>query len=194
MLLAMLKINQPYIPDFTNPLGLLVHCHQKIENQLETLERASEILRSGELRSLPGAFAAIDAACAHFAVPGVKHTEDEEISLFPRLREHSGAGEEALAAMSELESQHKSAQRLHSDLDDLVARLPRDGSANPKDLDTLGELATQLTSLYQPHIVIENTIVFPIAERLLSSSELLMLGAEMRERHKDILAKLRGNG
>ena len=71
---SMLTINQPHIPDFTNPLGLLVHCHERIEAQLSALERAAEILRSGDTRSLPRVFAAIDAACAHFAIPGVKHT------------------------------------------------------------------------------------------------------------------------
>ena len=188
---SMLTINQPHIPDFTNPLGLLVHCHERIEAQLSALERAAEILRSGDTRSLPRVFVAIDGACAHFAIPGVKHTEDEEVSLFPRLRERGGtAGQDALAAMAELESQHRTAEQLHAEFDQLVGSLPRDGSADAKDLDRFSEVVTELTTLYRPHILLENNFVFPVAAEVLPASEIQALGEEMRARRKDILQKL----
>lgn len=188
---SMLTMNQPHIPDFTNPLGLLVHCHERIEAQLSALERAGEILRAGDTRSLPRVFAAIDGACAHFAIPGVKHTEDEEVSLFPRLRERGGtAGQDALAAMTELESQHRTAEQLHTEFDELVGYLPRDGSADAKDLDRFSEVVTELTTLYRPHIMLENNFVFPIAAEVLPASEIQALGEEMRARRKDILQKL----
>jgi len=187
---SMLTINQSQIPDFTNPLGLLVHCHEKIEAQLGVLERAAEILRAGDRQSLPPVFAAVDMACAHFATPGVKHTEDEEISLFPRLRERGGAaGQDALAAMAELELQHRSAELLHAQFDQLVGRLPRDGSADAKDLDRFSSLVTELMTLYRPHILLENNFVFPVAARVLPGSEIQALGEEMRARRKDIFAK-----
>ena len=188
---SMLTINQPHIPDFTDPLGLLLHCHERIEAQLSSLERAAEILRVGDCQSLPRLFAAIDGAVAHFAVPGVKHTEDEEISLFPRMRQHGGsAGEEVVAAMAELESQHRSAEQLHSEFDAFVATLPRDGSADTRELDCFGGLVGGLTTLYRPHIMLENNIVFPVAARVLPASEIQVLGEEMRARRKDILQKL----
>jgi pyridoxamine 5'-phosphate oxidase len=188
---SMLTINQPHIPDFTNPLGLLVHCHERIEGHLSALERAAEILRAGDRQSLPRVFAAIDAACAHFAIPGVKHTEDEEVSLFPRLRERGGsAGQDALAAMAELESQHRTAEQFHAEFDELVESLPRDGSADAKDLDCFSEVVTELTTLYRPHILLENNFVFPVAAEVLPASEIQALGEEMRARRKDILQKL----
>jgi hemerythrin-like domain-containing protein len=187
----LLTINQPHIPDFTDPLRLLVHCHEKIETQLSALERAAEIIRAGDRRSLARVFGAIDGAIAHFAVPGVKHTEDEEISLFPRLREHGGsAGEEAIAAMAELESQHRSAEKLHSELDAFVATLPRDGSADSRELDCFGGLVASLCTLYRPHIVLENNVVFPVAARVLPAGEVQALGEEMRARRRDILQRL----
>jgi pyridoxamine 5'-phosphate oxidase len=188
---SMLTINQPHIPDFTNPLGLLVHCHERIEAQLRALERAAEILRAGDRRSLPQVFAAIDTACAHFATPGVKHTEDEDVSLFPRLRERGGAaGQDALAAMAELELQHRTAEQLHAEFDKLVGCLPRDGSADTKELDRFNELVTELTTLYRPHILLENNFVFPVAAEVLPASEIQALGEEMRARRKDILQRL----
>jgi pyridoxamine 5'-phosphate oxidase len=188
---SMLTINQPHIPDFTNPLGLLVHCHERIEAQLSALERTAEILSAGDTRSLPPAFAIVDRACAHFATPGVKHTEDEDVSLFPRLRERGGtAGQDALAAMTELESQHRTAEQLHAEFDELVGRLPRDGSADAKGLERFNELVTELTTLYRPHILLENNLVFPVAARVLPASEIQALGEEMRARRKDILQRL----
>jgi pyridoxamine 5'-phosphate oxidase len=188
---SVLTINQPHIPDFTNPLGLLVHCHERIEAHLSSLERAAEILRAGDRRSLPRVFAAIDMAGAHFATPGVKHTEDEEVSLFPRLRERGGAaGQDALAAMAELESQHRRGEQLHAEFDQLVGILPRDGSAEAKDVDRFNEVVTGLTTLYRPHILLENNFVFPLAAEVLPASEIQALGEEMRARRKDILQRL----
>lgn len=185
-----LAINQPHIPDFKNPLGLLVHCHERIEGQLRNLERAAEILRGGDRGLLTPAFAAVDMACAHFATPGVKHTEDEEVSLFPRLRERGGsAGQEALAAIAELELQHRTAEHLHTEFDALVARIPRDGSTEMRDIDRFAELVTGLTALYRPHIHTENEIVFPVAARVLPAADIQALGMEMRSRRQFLLQR-----
>lgn len=184
----MFAINQPQMPDFTNPLGLLVHCHERIEGQLEALARAAEVWRGGNVKSIPGVFAAIDAACRHFAFAGVKHTEDEEVSLFPRLREHGGAaGDEALAAMTELESQHRTAEEMHKQFDEFVLTLPRDGSADSRELDCFGEMVAELIAFYRPHIFMENNLVFPIAGRVLPADEIHAVGEEMRGRRRDIL-------
>jgi pyridoxamine 5'-phosphate oxidase len=184
----MFKINQPHIPDFTDPLGLLVHCHERIEGQLDALARAAEALRTGSAQSISGAFAAIDAACRHFAIAGVKHTEDEEMSLFPRLREKGGAaGEELFAAMKELESQHRTAEEMHKQFDEFVLTLPRDGSADSRELDCFSEMVAEVTAFYRPHIFMENNLVFPVAGRVLPANEIHAVGEEMRERRKDIL-------
>jgi hemerythrin-like domain-containing protein len=184
----MFAINQPHVPDFTDPLGLLVHCHERIESQLETLCRAAEVLRSGDLKSLPRAFEAIETACKHFAIAGVKHTDDEEVSLFPRLRKHGGSGgEEALAAVTELESQHRIAEQMHQQFDEFVLTLPRDGSADSRELDCFGDMTAELMAFYRPHIFIENNMVFPIAGRVLPAAEIHTLGEEMRARRQDIL-------
>jgi pyridoxamine 5'-phosphate oxidase len=188
--LNMFTINQPHIPDFTNPLQLLVHCHERIEAQLNALERAGDLLLAQNTQSLPSVFAAIDMACGHFAMAGVKHTEDEDVSLFPRLREYGGnAGQEALAEITELESQHRTAEKSHAELDQIVARLPRDGSAEQKMVERFGAVVSELTALYRPHILLENNFIFPVAARVLPADQIQALGQEMRERRKDILRR-----
>lgn len=182
---SLLTINQPHIPDFTRPLGLLVHCHERIEGQLRALERAAEVFSKGEAAMLPFAFAAADAAVAHFATPGVKHTEDEELSLFPRLRERGGAGgAEVLAAVGEMEAQHRAAERIHADFDALVRLMARDGSAEAAQVARFQELVGALAALYRPHIRVENEVVFPVAARVLPAAEVQALGAEMRARRQ----------
>lgn len=183
----MFRINQQQLPDFTNPMGLLVHCHEKIAGQLELLERAAEVLHSGDRDSVQRVFRAIDGAIKHFAFAGVKHTEDEEVSLFPRLREKGGSGgDEALAAMAELETQHRTAEQLHSQFDAFVATLPRDGSADSRELDCFSGMVAEFTSLYRPHIMLENNFVFPVAARVLPASEIKALGEEMRARRQEM--------
>ena len=188
----MFNINQPHIPDFTDPLGLLVHCHQKIAGQLEILERAAEELYSADIHSSRRIFEAVEAACRHFATAGLKHTEDEESSLFPRLREKGGAGgEDVLAAMAELETQHRTAEKLHSQFDAFVTTLPRDGSADGRELDCFSAMVAELTALYRPHLQLENNLVFPVAARVLPVTEIQALGQEMRARRKEILQNLK---
>ncbi|HEX7125615.1 MAG TPA: hemerythrin domain-containing protein [Thermodesulfobacteriota bacterium] len=175
-------------PDFSDPLGLLVHCHARIESRLDALERAGELLAGAPHAVLASLFREVDAAVRHFAVAGVLHTEDEEVSLFPRLRRRDrAAGDDALAAMVGLEAEHRTAEGVHRDLDALVARIPRDGSAGADEIERFRELTGRLRSLYTPHIRLENTVVFPIAARVLVPEDLGVIGAEMRARRRPLL-------
>ena len=188
MPLGGVNINQGHGPNFSDPFALLVHCHRKIEGQLQVLERVAELLPKADVQSLPQIFAAVEAACAHFGFAGDKHTADEEISLFPRLRQWGGAaGDEALAAIAELESDHRIAELLHTRFDKLVATIPRDGSADNNILNDFADVTTELITLYRPHIELEDTFVFPIAQRVLPTFQIQLIGIEMRGRRQDML-------
>jgi hemerythrin-like domain-containing protein len=180
-------IGRPHVPDFADPLGLMSHCHRKIEGYLKGMMAAGEMLRGGRGRDVDEAFRLIDAARQHFTARGPKHTQDEETSLFPRLREHGGGeAEDALSALAELEGEHRAAERVHAGFDSLIDRLPHDGSAPAEDLDRYAELVAALESIYRPHILVEDEIVFPVAARVIPTGVLAMIGREMRERRRDI--------
>lgn len=184
------KFEPMHTPDFGDPLGLLVHCHEKIEWHLGSLERVAEVVRAGVHSTLPAAFAAADRATAHFAIHGVKHTEDEEVSLFPRLRERGGAaGREVLAAVADMESQHRAAERLHTELDPFLAAMPRDGSAVANDVDRLSEIVALLCALYRPHLHLENDLIFPVAAWVLSEADIRQIGVEMYARRRTRLRR-----
>ena len=137
------------------------------------------------------AFAAADSASAHFAIPGVKHTEDEELSLFRRLRERGGAaGREVLAAVEDMESEHRAAERLHAELDGFLAVMPRDGSADASDVDRFSEIVARLCAVYRPHLQVENDLIFPFAAWVLSDQALERLAAEMYARRRVLVRRL----
>ena len=184
-------LQRSHMPDFTNPLALLVHCHKKIETHLCALEQVAGKLRDGTLDDRLSAFFTIDMARAHFAGPLVKHTEDEEVSLFPRLRARGGrAVEEMLNAIGELETQHRLAEQLHSEFETLAADIHRDGSCQTRKIDRLEALVAALCALYRPHMRVEDELVFPAAARLLLPSDIQAVGEEMRARRRLILQKM----
>jgi len=190
---ALHTLGQAHVPNFADPLGLMSHCHRKIEGYLAGLAASGEILLAGRAAEMAGAFQVIDAAREHFAVGGPKHTEDEEVSLFPRLREYGGhEAEDALAALAALETEHRVAEGAHAEFDELVEWLPRDGSAVVKEVYLFNELVAELADLYRPHIHVEDEIVFPTAARVIPFNILLMIGDEMRERRRELLSGLRG--
>jgi pyridoxamine 5'-phosphate oxidase len=179
------ELQRPHMPDFTRPLALLVHCHKKIENQLCALEQVAGKLRDGTLDDKLSAFFAINVARAHFAGPLVKHTEDEEVSLFPRLRARGGrAFVEMLDALDELEKQHRLLEQLHCEFETLAADIQRDCSSQTKKIERLDCVVAALCALYRPHMRIENELVFPAAARVLLPGEIQAIGEEMRDRRR----------
>ena len=167
----------------TDPLALLVECHGKIERHLDALARAGEVLRAGSDAERAAAFFAIDMARAHFAGPLAKHTEDEEHSLFPRLRRSASAdAREALSAVSELEAQHREADALHAEFERLAASMPRGGGIDATALARLNEAIAALRAHYLAHIAVENGVVFPAAARALTAEDLRQFAEEMRAR------------
>ena len=174
-----------FIPDFTNPMGLLVHCHLKIELQLGSVAKAIQLLRASDAELDPSVFQAIEGAKAHFAGPGVLHTADEEESLFPRIRRVAGPSDiDVLAALEELEAQHRTAEQAHARFDALVERMARNTMPSKREIDELDTCAGALATLYGPHMRLENEVIFPAGSRLLPPDELLAVGQEMRERRK----------
>jgi len=172
---------EAYVPDFGNPLGLMAHCHRKIEAHLLALEASARSLADRGVDARASILPVIAAAQAHFAGPGVKHTADEEESLFPRLRRFAtDADAHLVAALEHLERQHRELDAVHAQFDGLVGILQRDPS--PADIASLGLRVAELAATYGPHIRMEEEVVFPEAARVLPEAEILAVGAEMRAR------------
>lgn len=167
--------------DFTDPIGMLGDCHRRIERFLVVLktlacERRGAALSEQEQNALT-------SSLRYFREAAPKHTADEEESLFPRMRAADPAATRTLfERIDALESDHRTAVRLHAEVDVLGQAWLSDGNLSPGDALRLAEILGQLATLYERHIALEDTEVFPSATQLLSSSDRQAIGLEMAAR------------
>lgn len=167
--------------DFTDPIGMLGDCHRRIERFLSVLRKIAAERRGAALTEQEQI--ALTASLRYFRDAAPKHTADEEESLFPRLRAADPASTQTLfERIDALEGDHQAAVKLHSEVDALGESWLSRGELPPGEASRLAELTGQLAELYERHIALEDTEVFPSAARLLSSSDRQAIGAEMAAR------------
>ncbi len=147
------------------PLEHLMACHRRIEERLETLERAAAHLEDRTEEAL-GAFR---SAFAFLDTSGALHTADEEESLFPRLMAALERGERAYLAG--LEHDHTEAHRIYTEL-----KLSLDRPAQAR------HLVDRLCALYRAHIASEDDVLQEYARVHLSAEQLAEIGREMKGR------------
>jgi hemerythrin-like domain-containing protein len=161
--------------DETDPFARLERTHQRIEERLVTLEQAVVAVADSARRmeALEDIYEVVD----FFGRAAKRHHDDEEQSLFPRLRA-AGALLPLLAALAEEHRQHDAA------LAELVAVVDAWGDDGP-DLATearLPALARHLAEVYRAHIAREERELFPAARAALPAQVIEDIGKEMLER------------
>ena len=171
-------IGKPLAPGFDEPLEMLAACHQRIEDQLVTLER---MVRHLETRGCDAdARAAAQAVLRYFDTAGALHHQDEDEDLFPLLRRHAASRErpEVAGALDELEREHAS---MHAQWMRLRGRLLAitEGEAR---IDP--EEVARFAWLYRRHMERESAAVLPFAREALGEAERAALGERMAERRK----------
>ncbi len=157
------------------PLDHLIACHRRIDDKLSVLERASEHMgdRTEEaLHACHSTFAFLDSA-------GMLHIEDEEQSVFPRIRIHASANE--LNYLHDLESQHHELDACVSRLKSLTKQLERD-PAPPDAREAFAKTVVKLASLYRAHMNSENEVLTEIGRARLDEAALAEISFEMRLR------------
>ncbi len=175
------QIGQKPGHDFTEPLGLLSDCHRRIERFLGVLAKVTADLGGSELTAEHRH--ALTASLQYFQEAAPKHTADEEKSLFPRLRAlASEEAQQVLAEVDALEADHLRADRLHAEAGDLGAAWLRDGTLPAAVAARLLAITEELTALYQAHIQIEDSHLFPLAKRVLPLEDQHAIGREMAKR------------
>jgi hemerythrin-like domain-containing protein len=169
------------MPDsgFDDPIGMLTDCHRRVENFLGILCVVVERARNRELTDEEKS--AVQSALHYFKLGGQRHTADEEESLFPRLR---GKPNPAIDAIAGLQSDHRRANRLHDSIESLYLAWISGGKLTPEETERLLSQTGQLKELYSAHILMEETVVFPYAARVLDSEVIAKIGAEFKMRRK----------
>lgn len=167
--------------DFTQPIELMMDCHRRIEHFLDVLVKVVDGAPDDALDDEHRI--ALETALRYFQQAAPRHTEDEEHSLFPRLREIDDPRvRHTLARMADLEADHRSAEAAHARVDALGRRWLREGWLATAARTELRDLLAAMRQTYARHIRMEDEQVFPLAQRLLEQGKLQQIGREMRQR------------
>ena len=167
--------------DFTQPLGMLSDCHKRIRYFLNALLATVDHANRGSLT--PPQRTSLEAALRYFRDAAPKHTADEEQSLFPRLRcMNTPEMRGTLEKIERLEADHRKAELQHQEADAIIHLWMTEGGISPEAHARLTDILTELSELYERHIALEETEVFPLAAVLLSDVEKNIVGREMAAR------------
>ena len=146
---------------------------------LQAVAKVIDQPRTGE------AARALEGALLYFREAAPKHTADEEQSLFPRMRKMGDAEvRSALTKLEELEQDHRLAEPMHAEVERLGKKYLSAGRLELAEVEVFREAVARLAALYQQHIRIEDTTIFPLAARLLPLAEQRAIGLEMAARRE----------
>ena len=168
------------VHSFSNPIGLLSDCHRRIELFLGSLEAVAKTvdqpLNEETARGLT-------AALRYFREAAPKHTADEEELLFPRLHEIENSDVQAtLAHLEELEKDHRWATAVHAEVERLGQQYLSTARLSPDEAEQFRAAISRLASMYKEHIRMEDSVIFPMADRLLSRTDRASIAREMADR------------
>lgn len=166
---------------FEDPIGMLKDCHRRIEQFLSIL---CFVVERAPGRSLTEEeTAAVQSALQYFKTGGQRHTADEEESLFPRIRAERAAAN-AAKQIDTLESDHREANDLHEAIEKLYVTWMEGRPLSSEDERRLLDSTQRLKRIYEGHIRIEESLVFPQAAKALDEQTLAAIGEEFRQRRK----------
>jgi len=164
-------------PDFSRPIEALKACHARLRRECVTLRELVEHMKSHGCderarQAASGVMRYFDTAARH-------HHTDEEEDLLPRMMAaatiHSGSKLTRLVA--DIATEHREMDRIWKDLRVVLQAI------SAGENTTLDPLAVdRFAKLYATHIAAEETDIFPLAETLLSKSELAKIGTSMAKR------------
>ena len=164
-------------PDFTRPLELMRASHARIRRQCETLmQLVANIKKQGCDRMARETSAAV---VEKLDVATVQHKEDEEQDLLPRMVASAtkSRGSSLTNMVAEITTEHRV---LHRAWIELRAELQEFAAGDRNSLNGLA--VDRFVKLYRTHILMEEAAVYPLAEMLLSTEDLVAIGAHMAHR------------
>ncbi|MDB5766807.1 MAG: hypothetical protein JWQ61_1621 [Collimonas fungivorans] len=168
-------------PDFSQPIAVLKHCHDKIRQQLSTLQNLLDhVPQHG---SDAQAQQAAHNVMRYFNQSAPHHHADEEHDLLPMLRATAtGEDAELLQKLTpEILAEHQQMDSLWHSLNLQLTQIA-DGAAvqaapllSPQDVQ-------QFSNIYSAHMEKEETWIAPMAKRIFNEQQMQQLGAAMQQR------------
>lgn len=159
-------------PDFSDPLGLLRACHQRIAQHCDTLLRLADHLQAQGVDA--DARKAAGQVYRYFSTAARHHHQDEEQDLFPLLARQS------LKLADRVHRLHRDHERMDGLWQALAPQLEKLGSI--EDFAAFKAEVEAFGTAYRDHIAFEEEDVLDVAQHILSSDQLKKIGRSMAER------------
>ncbi len=164
-------------PDFSQPIAVLKHCHDRIRKQLATLQNLlTHLPRHGNDAA---AQQAAKAVLKYFDSAAPNHHADEEQDLIPMLRATAQGADAALLAelVPAILAQH---QQMDTDWGIIKAQLEQ--IANGSGTALSGADVSRFSEAYLAHMEKEEQNIAPMAKRIFSEEQMAKLGTAMQVR------------
>ena len=161
---------------FDQPIGMWLACHQRVRRFAALLQRLRVHLQSAGADEEAQMSAASIRRYFNEAAP--RHHEDEEVDMFPLLRERCGSDDGAvLEVLERVERDHLEMAGVWRGLDASLARISL-GADVALDEDAVAQFA----AMYDQHIDAEETVLLPALRRFLRDADWSVIGRSMAAR------------
>ena len=172
-----------FVSRIEDPLQHILACHEQIERRLVTLQNAAMMVGYSDGAMLQDAAAALAYEVEVLQAIDTLHTEDEEASLFPRLRANLRDDVSVLEPlMLSLELQHQNEQVAFTRLRVAVKAIVASGAQPSDQASSCEDLVRELAGVCGPHMALENDSLLPLARKALTPADLTAITQEMRQR------------
>jgi pyridoxamine 5'-phosphate oxidase len=164
-------------PDFSQPIAVLKHCHDRIRKQLATLQNLlTHLPRHGNDAA---AQQAAKAVLKYFDTAAPNHHADEEQDLIPMLRATAQGADAALLAelVPAILVQH---QQMDRDWNIIKTQLEQIANGTATALSATD--VARFSEAYLGHMEKEEQNIAPMAKRIFSEEQMARLGAAMQVR------------
>lgn len=162
---------------FDQPVEMWLACHERVQRFAALLSRLAEhLLRQGADEDAQVTAVSIRR---YFNEAAPRHHEDEEVDMFPRLRERldSERDKTVLDVLEQVEADHLEMAGLWKRLDAALAEVSR-GERVALEQPLIDRFAT----MYRHHIDAEERVVLPALKKALSRNDWQAVGRSMAER------------
>ncbi|MDX1386529.1 MAG: hemerythrin domain-containing protein [bacterium] len=175
--------------DFAKPLQQLMKEHDEYEKVLNVFDRALLELKKRDWEFNPEISAGLKSFFRFFDDETSTHNKKEERALFPLLREklittgeHSPVGP-CVTPVDVMEEEHRQVGQLVALVFNFLgisSRLP-DPASRIVLLEQALHVGQEIVETMKLHIYKENTVLFPLAQRLITPKEFLAIQEKMEE-------------
>jgi hemerythrin-like domain-containing protein len=166
-------------PETEDALALLLGCHDRIRH----FTRVSVRLAESPQAPAPDRIDAARAVLRYYTIALPLHEDDENNSVYPRLKRVLPSGELAHANQQMLD-QHAGIDANIAELVPMWQQIERD----PRSQDSLGDrlqyCTEKLRALWNVHLALEENQVIPAMRKYLDASDLAEIAREMQARRQ----------